>query len=999
MALPESDKKEYNPGELHRQEQFSDPYTRAGIDQAEAFANDRTKASEQDASKNIDNVKKQENDSPLNSWKDQFTGQGKFGGRKSEQGRPWSKANVNAVLKKKGPLGLLLTILVVGSVGLGSASLPALLLIHVKEMFTQSLDTSNPALTRATNSLMAKKIGNINNTFSETSDGKCGVKCRMNTMDDTMKRNFEAKGFTIEGEQKSIGGKFVRWSVHSITLPVDQANPKAERTVIKNGNDWKLLMKDPIKASLINKVFNSRTAYFMNSKFGETLRARGLDKLSKLAGNTKEKVIESMRKMLGLEGTSAATDPTVKITDPAEKLASGPLKGVPAATVGAKAKLAGKGNNIVSGACVMYDVSKGISYATKVGKMAQFLPLAMMTLNLADKIKAGNPKDNATPEEVSQVAGMWTQQDTNKTTADGKPNPDYGKTATDSAAYQMSTSLDNPAVNSQDLMYGAGLTTGVGAALAELTAFVVQGGVVAITATRTTCQIANSPVVGVLAQCPGEVMAALATGVETLGIGAIVSAVECAVRAAVTMAAMGGILNAVIEKVIPMIAASELPNLSENMRGSPVSTATRTATASILGDGKALSNGLKTATSSDEVKNYALAMASQQRDDIALARYEAKSTPFDIYNQYSFLGSLAGNLQLSQYANSSVATILGGITSILPSSFASLVSNSYALSDATNATKMANLYTATSCPDAALRAVGVVGDGLCTTTQVISEAELNANTDQLDTTLISDKQIDEYSGNAIPGSDYEKYLTNCANRPPTEPIGETSASIEDNDYEWKVGLKCSENSTELSNFRSYRLYNNVENTIGKTETLDNTITSSNSTTTTAVSNTLNGNGSAIKGDDYPYGKGPIDINSPLGYATRECVDFVAWRLNEQSGITGQPFSANFKGFGNAVTWKERAVALGQPVDQIPTLGSVAWWGDGVWAGGTGAGPMGHVAIVSAKNADGSIQVEQYNVSIPGIANYHEYSTLKIPASDISHLYFLHLADIKGATST
>lgn len=999
MALQTSDTDErnpaYNPGDIHAQE-ISDPYARAGIDQAEAFANDPHNASE-----NIDDVKKQENDAPwrqerrdkLNSWKDQVTGQDKFGGKKAEHGRQWSKDNVSAVLKKKGPMGLLITLLIVGTVGLGSASLPALLLIHIKEAFTKSLDASDPALTRATTRLMASKIGNINNTFSETSDGKCGVKCRMSTMDDAMKRNFEAKSFTVEGEKK-----FGRWTVHSITFPVDATNPKAPQKVIKTGNDWKVAMRDPLMASAVNKVFNSKTEYFMNSKFGQTLRTRGLDKLSKLTGDTKAKVIESLRKSLGLEGANAATDPAAKITDPEEKLAKGPLKDVVTTAKASGGKLAGEGANVVGASCLVYETSKGISLATKVGKLKMFLPLAMMTLNLSDKIMAANPKDNATGEEVSQVADMWTQQDANKTTTDGKPNPYYGKSATDSAAFQMSTTLDNPSLGPDDQTYGAGLaTSGVLGLLASLTAFVVKGGPTAIGVARNTCKTANNVVVNIAVQCPEELMAAIATGIETAGVGAAVSAVTCAVKAGVIMFTMSQVLSGILGKLIPLIVSTQLPNISENMRGASVSTATRTGAASILGDGKSMSNGLKPATSSDEVKSYALAMASQQRDDVALARYDAKSTPFDIYNQYSFLGSIVGNLQLDQYSNSSLATMFRGIASIVPNSFASLASGNYALADATNATKKANLYTPGNCSDPALQSVGVVTDSLCNTTQVISEAEINADYLAVTDTLTQTSQVDANTGNAIPGSDYEKYLTNCANRNPYEPLGETSASIEDDDYEWKVGLNCGQNSTQMSDFHTYTLYNNVENTTGKTETLDNTIKSSSSSTTTPTPGTISGNGSAIKGDDYPWPNAPIGANNPAtNFSYRECVDFAAWRLNEQAGATASGPFTTYAAYGSALTWKDRAVADGKVADHTPTLGSVAWWGPNVSAGGAlNAGPSGHVAIVSAVNPNnGTITIEQYNGTAPG----HTYSKMDLTSAQYASLMFLHIHDI-GASTT
>jgi surface antigen len=149
-------------------------------------------------------------------------------------------------------------------------------------------------------------------------------------------------------------------------------------------------------------------------------------------------------------------------------------------------------------------------------------------------------------------------------------------------------------------------------------------------------------------------------------------------------------------------------------------------------------------------------------------------------------------------------------------------------------------------------------------------------------------------------------------------------------------------------------------------------------------------GSAIGGDDYPYPEGPLYTNSPVGYYYRECVDFVAWRLNVQSGITRAPFK--FQGYGNAVTWKERLVAEGYKADRTPAVGAVAWWDAYTGDGSLRTGEFGHVAIVSAVHADGSITVEQYN-TLP-FAD-HGYNKMDLPVSYLNNLTFIHVADIKG----
>src|SRR5690349_5750841 len=65
-------------------------------------------------------------------------------------------------------------------------------------------------------------------------------------------------------------------------------------------------------------------------------------------------------------------------------------------------------------------------------------------------------------------------------------------------------------------------------------------------------------------------------------------------------------------------------------------------------------------------------------------------------------------------------------------------------------------------------------------------------------------------------------------------------------------------------------------------------------------------------DDYPSNLKTATQDSvvdPWGFYNRECVSFVAWRLNNDDGLA---FSNNMGGghFGNAYQWKDNAVALG-----------------------------------------------------------------------------------------
>lgn len=120
----------------------------------------------------------------------------------------------------------------------------------------------------------------------------------------------------------------------------------------------------------------------------------------------------------------------------------------------------------------------------------------------------------------------------------------------------------------------------------------------------------------------------------------------------------------------------------------------------------------------------------------------------------------------------------------------------------------------------------------------------------------------------------------------------------------------------------------------------------------------------VGGDDYPWKFASMDAMSPLRFAYRNCTDYVAFKLNQQLGgnladIRFDWSSINAGGNGHASAWRDGAAGK-YMVDQVPLPGAVAWWGTSV------AGGYGHVALVTAVSADGSvITLHEYNTGMDG----------------------------------
>lgn len=131
------------------------------------------------------------------------------------------------------------------------------------------------------------------------------------------------------------------------------------------------------------------------------------------------------------------------------------------------------------------------------------------------------------------------------------------------------------------------------------------------------------------------------------------------------------------------------------------------------------------------------------------------------------------------------------------------------------------------------------------------------------------------------------------------------------------------------------------------------------------------------GDDYPWPTMPsIDQGgglSPLRYYYRECVDFVAWRLNRDAGVTTAPWKYTWANLtplgGDAKDWKKNWQSHGWTVSTTPIPGSVAWWANS-------SSGLGHVAYVQAVHDNGTITLEEYNWT-----RRHVYGTRTISASN------------------
>lgn len=103
---------------------------------------------------------------------------------------------------------------------------------------------------------------------------------------------------------------------------------------------------------------------------------------------------------------------------------------------------------------------------------------------------------------------------------------------------------------------------------------------------------------------------------------------------------------------------------------------------------------------------------------------------------------------------------------------------------------------------------------------------------------------------------------------------------------------------------------------------------------------------------YPFANSTPDQADPWGFYTRECTSYAAWYFN---AIEGKSWYNTRPGSGSAWNWPALAQDQGYSVSSTPRVGAIASWDRG---GIFGA--YGHVVIVQGVNANGTINVSEYN---------------------------------------
>lgn len=615
-------------------------------------------------------------------------------------------------------------------------------------------------------------------------DGKVQIFCRFANMSEKRKVKLERAGFQILSTETDSFGR------HKVTGYIAPDGTRIENG--RDLQRW--ANSSSSNARLMNLATKGKVAYWWNQKTHDINNRWGINKLKKLVGRDRSQIDQSMNSNTNGNGEEGTNDENrQRARDGASESGDSELKksvGDISNRVGKSGWIAAA----VVGACGVYNMSHKMSAYAKNYHIEQMIKYANVFLNTADRIKdlgdvepevisyAGKIMTDPDPREKITVQN----KDGDDVEID---NPDYMKTFMDSQAYETVTHGDTQKLSpsaakfrpggsngssswlqdiagfTRGLEMGASgvnpssgplelakLTTGFASAMtggmseSELKSF-YTGALGTVREGRQTIRYActageDAALVGYMIMCAISV-AELFTGALTAPGAAQVAGCafaagcsvgqylpwkpcETAMQAAMDLALDVSKEIGLTDKILSYLQSTVLGSFTQYTDAGNAAGAGN----AFLAQSTSMGYGLRPAKDAAEVQNFVASTNADMAMEEQIAYEDARSTPFDISNRYSFLGTV---LRKANIYVDDKAPIYSSILSM-----AGLIPRSFAYNDTTYATYSQPLQSATKrydCNDPDLIAIGITqGDKFCSATGITPEAELVAARKQADDT-------------------------------------------------------------------------------------------------------------------------------------------------------------------------------------------------------------------------------------------------------------------------
>jgi len=780
-------------------------------------------------------LKEKESD-PDVSWRE---GKLKYKETKKRKGA-FRFAGRHAGKVRKGSAFVFVVALIAIGVWYSSIFAPNILLVNIKEMYTNDLADATIALDTYYKKLMNYKIGR-----PQCGDKK-SIKCKLSTMSRAQKMAFQKQGFIVIGAkveednlddgQPENDKPESRYQVAAIIPPIQSPG------LIATGDMLFLYaaMSSANKA-LVYNVFNPKSGFFLDTRFKQVLKSRyNLTKSLTTGGSTEQQVNRSfdnsVRNGGSIDKFGRPGPNGVSLGSLSSPLTLAQLEAAMALMVGTP----GNVNSFVGLQCVWYSFGKAVTNNAKSAKAATLARFAMQYLKAADAIKAGWADEVST----NVLAGKLAES----TFGGGYTGPN----ATDSSMYKSIVYGSLPIPSIFGLLYYLD-TFDLIAALVPAWSQIMASAAAQGTASNVPGQLAmppanltgsdreyclegetlenHTPIKDTEKECVPQVEASAPPGWQ----GALESAIETAQETCPvphydephrhfhgegvmqpSLKETATILSPYVAGIfgVNVMAWANIMSLlfTSQTKGVAASDALFAGTGQILGD-MAMSRGMMPSNALFMAEYLALKDEVQKEYD-EVARYNARQNPLDPYNKFSFVGSILRKLRPVTAENSPLFGALANVFTLVRDGFNRLNPSAdaiyYLQPSPFNPLRL-------SCPDPEYLAIMIMADTACNVRYSFSRLELAVQIDmvldymtkshpdvyqeQIDELIErqakadpeGDSQnvarmlatveavanqpfIDEKTGRAIPNSEYDKFLQYCVNR--QDPWGRSAIHVQ-----------------------------------------------------------------------------------------------------------------------------------------------------------------------------------------------------------------------------
>lgn len=699
--------------------------------------------------------------------------------KKKSSGSTWSKLLAGS--KRFGPTG--------GAVGLilalfGGASIilaPGALLITLEKALTNDGSDS----TRMNIIMRRAYVGAL---FKKGACNDSSIKCKMTSMSTQQKERWEKLGWKIDSEENNG-----RHKVTKMTSP--------DGVEIDSARKFQDYADNTVEGRKhANRVVNIRASFFQNSKFDKVLKKYNLSKSKHLQASTNRDKTERTKAINQSFDDNTGADPDrdsrlKKVGDSIKDKAKGPAANTQK-KMAAKSKLGFDAGT--AAACAAYDVTR-IAIATVKAKWTfDLISFAFPFIQAGAQLE---DQGNIEPEVVENISDRLTwyhsQEYAEKQVSSGADPlalEKVNKTAMDSQGVQMAIFGDftklTEFAKTYTTAYVGGKIVGNASDVIRLAQETFPGGKEGI---RLACLGNSLASLAASARCAaGPVAAAVCAGA---GVGGIIIAYT--VGDDVIMWAV----NQITDEAIEAIANA---NLTSSLKGVDAGNALAAGVGLLLSN-SSMGSGLRPASNVTAVKQFISATDElDYKYGEELARLEAKETPFDMTNQYSFAGQIASAFNPYRSNDKTLFSQLLNGMAVATSPLAKMSTASALYSQPSNMTSVdgAADNRLAKCEDQEMKDIGAVCDWSgrmigVTSDNVIKKASSQANGEgeMIDETIdymLKGKHINE-EGAVIDDKDnkYKKYKEYCTEER-VDPLGTTTKSImgEGNFIETTTGLSA-----------------------------------------------------------------------------------------------------------------------------------------------------------------------------------------------------------------